>query len=392
MLASYYASRPGPAAHVAGLERAATLVPENWRYFLELGQILAAFGEYAEAIARYRKAIANYPACAVCWMSLAEAQAALGQDPSEAIENAVATGRSHPTTRLRAATLYAMLGRDQEAGREFAAAQRGIGEGGDDLYDTLHRLYTADFLVDHVFVGEDLIRYFGFVLQHRPLADARVVWARAARDGVEIRDWQRVAYSKSLLRSGQVHEAWEARFAGGPAAAASVLDGDFEQVKDNKPFGWYLTPGDGVLAEVASCDDCLDGERALHLVFDGKHNPHYAGVWQDVAVEPGAAYLLRGNAKAEHITSASGPRVAVRGIARHVSGGGAGGDCGLWAAGPEWKLASAWREFRIEFRVPAGCEGIRVLVTRASTDQFNKFLGGELWIDAVSLTEAAAGG
>jgi len=398
LVASYYASRPG-AARIVGLERAARLVPENWTYDLELGQILAALGEHERAIARYREAIADYPACAVCWMSLAEAQAALGQDPSEAIEKAVTTGRSQPTTRLRAATLYAMLGRDEEAGREFAAAQHGVLERSDDLYATLHRLYNADFLVDHVFGGQDdLVSYFGFVLQHRPLADARVVWARVARDGVATPDWQRVAYSKMLLSSGQVHEAWGARFSHGPAADASLLDGSFEQLKDRKPFGWYVTPGEGVSAEVAACKDCPDGDRALHLAFDGKHNPRYGGVWQDVPVASGVRYVLRGKAKAEHITSASGPRVAVRGIGRADAdaaatgatprAAGGGQDCGLWVAGPEWKLASPWREFQIEFRVPDNCEGVRVLVNRQPTDQFNKFLGGELWIDELVLAAA----
>lgn len=392
LLASYYASRPG-IDHVAGVELAARLVPENWSYFLELGQVLAAFGEHADAVALYRRAIANYPACAVCWMSLAEAQAALGADPSEAIEKAVATGRSHPTTRLRAATLYAMLGRDEEAGREFAAAQRGVREGGEDLYATLHRLYSADFLVEHVFRREDLISYLGFVLTHRPLADARVVWAHLEREGVETREWQRVAYSQLLLRGGQVHEAWKVRFAGGAAAVATLLDGSFEQLTDSKPFGWSLTPAEGVLAEVAACGDCPDGQRALCLVFDGKHNPRYSGVWQDIPVEPGAAYRLRGKVKAEHITSASGPRVVVRGLGRVVAGGSTGAtDCGLRVAGPEWKLASEWRGFEIAFEVPEGCEGVRVLVAREPTDQFNKFLGGRLWIDEVTLVPAPAGG
>lgn len=392
LVAIRYASTQGPA-RLEGLERAATLAPGNWSYDLELGRVLAAFGEHRAAIDRYRRGIANYPACAMCWMGLAEAQATLGEDPTEAILKAVATGRSQTVTRLRAATLYAVLGRDEEAGREFAAAQRGMAEDSDDLYFTLTRLYPAEFLVEHVFSRQDLVAFLGFVLRHRPLADAQVVWARAMRDNVETRDWHRATYAQMLLRNGRTHGAWNVRFAGERPPQAGVLDGSFETASNQfKPFGWHVTQAEGVQAEIAACTRCPDGDRALHLSFDGKHNPRYGGVWQDVPVEPGAAYILTGKAKADLITSASGPRIAVRGIARASSGESDGDDrCGLWAAGPEWIRSLPWTGFRIEFRAPERCDGVRILVARAPTDQFNKFLGGDLWIDDVALAPAAGG-
>ena len=49
-------------------------------------------------------------------------------------------------------------------------------------------------------------------------------------------------------------------------------------------------------------------------------------------------------------------------------------------------------KFQIAFEVPEGCDGVRILVARKPSEQFNKFLGGELWIDALSLSAESSAG
>ena len=92
LVASYHASRDG-AARIEGLERAARISPSNWRYPLELASIKQAMGLHAEAGLLYRQAISQFEGCGLCWVGLAETEAALGRDPGASLAKARRFGR-----------------------------------------------------------------------------------------------------------------------------------------------------------------------------------------------------------------------------------------------------------------------------------------------------------
>lgn len=383
LTAAYLSARPG-VERIEGMSRAAAIVPEHWWYRLKLADVASGLGRHAEAITEYRAAIARYPACSRCWIGLAEAQAALRQDPSEAIEQAIRFGRSETTIRMRAGTLYARLDRHADAGREFSAVQRGMSDDLHDFYAMLHRIYDVSFMLDHVVESSALSTYFAFVRMNRPVEEAKVVWERYRHHAPDQGADQRKAYAQRLLAEGFVADAWAVFFETAAVPSGTVIAGGFETDDDVRPFGWYLNSADGITATIEECDGCPEGKRALRLAFDGKSNPQFGGMWQDVPVTPGASYVLHAKVKAAHITSASGPRLAVRGIPQRNRDGA----CALWAATPDWKLSSPWTDVRIPFRVPDDCDGVRILVARQSTSAPNKFLGGELWVDDVRLEPA----
>ena len=380
LVAAHYASFTG-AERFEGLRTASWLVPENYAWHRDLGDFLTALGDPRAAMVEYRLAIANHALCSSCWMGLAEAQFAAGEDPSEAIVKAVAAAPSTTRTRVRAATLYARLGRDAEAGREFAAAQGGMQKGLHELYALLHRIYDVNFLLANVVGPDRIASYFSYSRQNRPLAETRLVWPRYVAESADKGEGQRVMYAQALLAGGFTHDAWEVMFAKAPRPVGVLLNGGFEGIEEFRPFGWYLKSAEGIEARIETCDGCPEGERALHLSFDGKENPRYSGVWQDLPVEPGRRYVLRAKVRAEHITSASGPRFAVSGRARE----GMDANCGMWTPTPDWKLSFDWKEVELAFEAPAACDGIRVAVVRLPSGQLNKFLGGDLWIDDVRL-------
>jgi hypothetical protein len=53
--------------------------------------------------------------------------------------------------------------------------------------------------------------------------------------------------------------------------------------------------------------------------------------------------------------------------------------------GEEFTGSSSWTDTDLEFTVPDECEGIRILVGRPRTRRLDRFVGGDFWVDEVSL-------
>jgi hypothetical protein len=389
LLATWYASGPPGPERVAGLISASKVVPEDWRYNVERAEFLASLGRLDSAEAHYRKSIENYAGCAGCWMGLAEVQVARGVDALASIDKAVKFGRSTTSIRMRAATLFARLGLDSRAAAEFSAVLSGNWDARERIYRLLHRLYRVEFLLDEVLEPKQLVLYAFYSLANRPLDEVRVVWERVQEElDVERLASLELGFSRRLRREGFVHEAWQIAFRGDEAfPIAALIDGSFETDTERRIFGWWFVEEDGVSVRAEPCKDCPDGERALHFEFDGRHNPNYRGTAQDIPVKPDTEYVLRAFVKHHEITSPNGPRFTVRGLG-HADTAGGGEGCHLYKDSPGWRLSRPWTEVEMKFHVPAECEGIRVMITRKSANQLNRFFGGQLWVDAVTLSEA----
>lgn len=369
-----------------GLETAARLSPLNWDFRFILGEVTAAAGRPEIAARWYTEALARNPACAQCAVGLAEVEARLGRDPDPWLEQAVRYGRSTASIRVRAGTLYARLGRHEEAAAEFAAGALGQREGQREFFALLHRIYPDDVVLDKIIPDQIIPAYFGFARASLgPFAMQRV-WERYERVGIgpDSRD-EYVAY---LLRHGLAHQAWSILFDGEPPPLGKLLNGDFEERPTNAGFSWRIADGEGVEARVIDCPDCVDRGRALVLTFDGETDSHYAGTRIYVPVKPFTVYRLAARVKADTITSARGPMLAVAGLK------GAETDpthaCELWVAGEELRRTFDWRTTSLIFSVPEACEGVQILVTRLRTKRLDKFIGGELWVDDVVLEEMAS--
>lgn len=391
LVASFYASRPPGAERMVGLSTASKVTPENWRYRLEQAEFLASLGELAAAEAEYRGALKTYPACAQCWIGLAEVESALGRDPTRSIDNASKFGRSTTSIRMRAATLFARLNLDDRAASEFSAVLRGNWDARRPFYELMHRLYGVEFLLDHVIVSTQLPLYAYYSFAERPLEEARSVWTRLddthyLRENPSLK----TSYARRLLKAGLVNEAWQSQFRDGEdAPIGALVDGGFEDGAEQPVFGWHFRKVDGVRAERRSCKDCPEGSYGLRFVFDGKHNPDYRGVWQDVPVLAGKTYVLNAFVKYHEITSPNGPRFEIRGLGAPARPTGQRA-CALFASSKDWRLSEPWAPVSVEFFVPEGCDGIRLMVTRKSATQLNRFFSGELWIDDVRLSEVPA--
>lgn len=368
------------ADRAAGVTRAATLSPLNWRYPFESAELWNAIGRNAEAAQHYREALRRFPGCAPCWIGLAEARAALREPADEALDKAVKFGRSMPEVRTRAAVLYAKMGERELAASEFSAALGGQKDEMESFYEMLHRIYSGDEILDRIVTSADLESYMNFALGNLPLRDTARVW-QALEDSGGHTAW-RNPYGGYLARHGHLRDAWSITVGTAGDEGQPLLDPGFGSGGAEVGFfGWHIRDVEGVRARISTCHDCESGARALRVRFDGERNVNYFGVSQAVPVLAGNRYALSARVRYDELSSARGPQIGVVGIA----GSEAGTDCTLSTFAEELRGSSDWRETRVEFEIPAGCAGVKVLIARRQTPKLDRFVGGQLWVDRVDL-------
>lgn len=370
-----------------GLEIAARLSPLNGDFRFILGEVTAAAGRPETAARWYGEALARNPACAECAVGLAEVESRLGRDPDPWLERAARYGRSTASVRVRAGTLYARLGRHEEAAAEFAAAALGQRERQREFFALLHRIYPSHVVLDEIIPDPIVPAYFSFARASLEPSELQQVWERYQQVGLG--PTARADYVAYLLRRGLAHEAWRISFEDDPPPLGKLLNGDFEERPTQTGFSWRIADAEGVEAHIRDCPDCVDRGRALVLRFDGETDTQYAGTRVYVPVKPSAVYRLAARVKADGITSARGPMLAVAGLKGTESD--ASRACELWVAGEELRRTFDWRTTSLIFRAPEACEGVQVLVTRLRTKRLDKFIGGELWVDDVILEEMVSG-
>lgn len=385
ILAQHYVRSVG-SGRADGVEQAAKLVPYNWRFASQAAVLSRMLGKPDRALAHYRRALASFRNCGRCWMGVAEAQSALGEDPMPALERAIAYGRSSTDVRTRAASLYARVGQLDRAAEEFAAALGGRREDLWEFYSLLHRVYDSEYVVDNIIGDQDAQSYLVYALTDLPPDGARRAFDRyiANGDDPDLRE----RYVLYLLRRGLVHDAWNVAFQG--RREFGLADASFEGPERYGHFGWKIRNADGVDADVVRCNDCGDDGKALRLRFDGEHNVHYQDARVSVPVLPGYEYRMSVRVRYEELTSASGPGILVRGITDQSDSAGAptaaGLSCDLWALTETLHGSSNWRKLSVDFIVPDQCQGVRVYVARPRTQRLDQFVEGELWVDKIEFT------
>ena len=370
------------------IERAISWNPTAWSTRVEYAELLRAIGDSSGAIAQYEAAIANFRGCASCWIGIAEAQLATREDPLDSLRRAVTYGRSRTDVRTRAASVYARIGQDDLAAAEFAAAVLGKQDDQQEFFGLLTRIYDVDFVLERMIPDSLLEAYFTYGRAQLGPEDVASIWTRYEQYAGPT---QRHYYTGYLINKGLVRSAWRLHFdrSEDESIATAIIDGGFEDGDDHGWFGWHMSDAPGVTASRAACPQCDDSGRALRIEFDGEHNPHFFGVRQDVPVESRRSYVLSASGRSQGISSTNGVAVFVQGLPVADRDGMAG--CQLWESGEQFLGDNNWTRYELQFSVPEGCEGVRILVGRPQSRHLNKFIGGEFWLDDVELREIPSG-
>lgn len=183
-------------------------------------------------------------------------------------------------------------------------------------------------------------------------------------------------FCQFLIVNGRLAEAKDIWRRWAKRDRSLVHDGEFESPPLGTAFGWRLSPDPGMVLE-RTMESVFSGKSCLHVRFLGTRNRDFGPASQIVPVQPGADYRLRFARRGENLTTDRGVFLEVGGY-----------QCEGLRVRSEPVLSSApWAEEELEFRAPAGCEAVVLMVCRRESLKLDGKISGDYWLDAVRIEE-----
>lgn len=375
--ASIFADR----ADLASLQAAVRLDPSNAEYHDRLGRYFAMVARDPESgIERFRAAVRINPHSARYWFDLASAYQVLGDIPNQswALEHATEADPATPDVAWEAANFYLVQGDEQKALREFrvvleddpslaAFAIRYCWRIEPDADELLRNVVPAkpaallaflDFLMEkeqieaskkvwrvlvssrEAFALGRVYNYFNFLIDHREVDEARMVWQQAtARFGLS----SYVPTTNNLIVNG--------------AFGFDVLNGGFDwQYQKLRSVTLALDPS-----------DFHGGHRSLLIAFDGPGVTD-AGIRQYIAVQPNNTYEFSAYYKNGSIEGAGGPHFTIQDAYAQT----------VLYDSDELKETGFWKSATGEFTTGSEC---RLLLLHIRRIPEGSPIRGKLWVD-----------
>ncbi len=174
-------------------------------------------------------------------------------------------------------------------------------------------------------------------------------------------------YASYLIRIGnpaKARDTWIS-WLGSRELENLIFNGGFESDPLPSPFDWRIS--ERQYAEV-SRDAAVrqEGKFSLRISFDGKENPVYRQISQNLFLDPGT-YRLSGFIRTQEITTEQGIGIRIGSAATEPIRG-----------------TTDWKELSQTFRVPAPTL-VRVEVYRNSSRKFANKLSGTAWLDDIQV-------
>jgi TPR repeat protein len=377
LVASVFSER----AELPSLRHAVRLDPDNAEYRNRLGRYYALVArDPAAAIEHYRSAVQLNPHSARYWFDLASAYQVLGDVSNQtwALEHAIDADPTTPDVAWEAANFYVVQGEDQKALREFRvvlqsqASLAGLAvqycwrimpdvdqllknviPAKSDAYTAFlsllmtkeetsatSKVWAAMVASPEPFELRRVYDYFKFLLDHKDVDQARLVWQQAA---------PRFGLSSYL-----------------PTRNNLIVNGDFHLDVLNGGFDWQYEKQQGVTLTLDP-SDFHAGYRSLLITFDGPGVAD-AGIRQFIAVQPNTTYQFSAYYKNGELDGAGGPHFSIQDAYTRAA---------LYDS-DELKEAGFWKSATGEFTTGADCRLLQLHVTRVPE---GSPIRGKLWID-----------
>ena len=376
-VASVFAGRP----EFTSLRRATRLDPDNAEYRNHLGRYYALVtGDPASAIEPYQAAVRLNPHSARYWFDLSSAYQVLGDisNQTQALEHAITADPTTPDVAWEAANLYLVQGDNDKASREFHV----VLENDPDLanraiqlcwrinpdVDTLLRdvvparstayiaflellmakgeteatakVWAALMASSQPFDLRHVYDYFQYLLNHKAVDQARLVWQQAA---------PRFGLSSYV-----------------PTRNNLIVNGDFSLDVLNGGFDWQYDKQRSVTLTLDPSDS-HGGGRSLQITFDGPGVTD-AGIRQFIAVQPSTLYQFSGYYKNGELEGAGGPHFTIQDAYTKA----------VLYDSDELKEPGFWKSATGEFTTREDCKLVILHVRRLPE---GSPIRGKLWID-----------
>jgi tetratricopeptide (TPR) repeat protein len=381
-LAAWYGDR----VDLAALQRAARLDPSDADYHNRLGRYYELIAhDPSSAIEPYRAAVQLNPHSARFWFDLASAYQVLGDIAGQtaALEHAIEADPTTPDVAWEAANLYLVRGENEKALREFhvvlgtdpslvPAAIQFCWRIKPDVDALLRDVVPSHLDADNAFLsllmskGEttatakvwaslvqvpeplelrSVLEYFGYLIQHKDVDQALLVWQQAAG---------RLGLSAYL-----------------PSSHNLVVNGNFGLDVLNGGLDWQYQKQSSVELTLDP-SDFHGGRRSLLVTFDGPR-VNDAGIFQYIPVQPNSTYEFTGYYKTGEFDGAGGPHFTLQDMYNQT----------VYYESDELKDAGFWKSATGEFKTGPDC---RLVVLHIRRLPEGSPIRGKLWVGDFHLT------
>lgn len=358
-------------------------IPQPWGGYAWHSRKLTTSDEWRQspdsAHTTMQASAVRYPLEAAQWLTLAEiANARSGPgEVANLLERALATEPFRRDVLWRAAQIALQTNNPALAEDHL---RRWLGQYPND---TEHALFIGrrwisepGALLDRMLPDgrEFLIEAMRVARRQGDTALARSVWTRL-EPRPALADQAFLDYVELLLDAGQIADAvelWAENDSG--YTPGGVPNGNFERAI-GEPLGlnWRISVRGGVRIE-RDLDEFASAPASLRIEFNGKENVRLGAPWVRVPVNSGQWYRLRGQWKAEDLTTRALPYLV-------VSFEGQRGGERIELPEPDFN----WRALELDFKVPNDVRILRIMVRRDPTEAFDRNIDGLLWVDDLTL-------
>ena len=337
-----------------------------------------------DASVNLREALRLDPASPYRWCDLAERFSEEGQREKAryCFEEARGLAPNIPPIWMRSMFFY-LQGEETAAALDSSARVLKIVPNYDDvIFNYYDRFVPAvaevlPHLADNGRAGQ---AYFSHLLKSGTTEDAAIAWTWL-RGRFFSKDQFAVEYLDFLLRHREFGEAvkvWASYLAarrGDYPNPNLIFNGDFENEPTGAALDWRITAIPGVDSDRdGHC--ARNGAYSLHIVFHGTENVNYRHTTQMVCVFPGE-YRFRAFVRTRELTTNEGLRF-------HIFDPESGARLDVYTE--QLTGTNDWSQLEKTFKVPPDTNLIVVQLCRIPSEKFDNKIGGEAWVDTVSLT------
>ena len=378
-------------AQVADL--AASLAPgdptTHWRV-AQVTQKRLPLDQQAQAIAEYEKAVSLSPADYRFWMELGTAQEQAGDTvrAEQALKRAITLAPHYAYPRWYLGNLFIREGRYDEAFAELRLAAAANEEFLPQLFSLVWAIYSSDPDALKNAVGESATtraRFSLYLLEQQHFDEGMRVWNSLSPDEKRSNRETAEAVIASLKNAVRFHEAantWNELMGDKyRAEVGRIFDGSFEEAVNHGPdsvFGWQVK---GALQMSVGIDPNKgkSGSRSLRFIFQVRTDLPGLDVSQLVLVQPNTDYEFQCFVATEKLESGSSPQVQLFDMSN-----------GAILASSEMAPSgdNDWKPIDLSFKTGGQTEAIAVRIVRISCSSEEMPvcpIYGSVWYDDFTL-------
>ena len=380
----FVASVLADSPQLSNLERAARLDSTNADYRNHVGRYYALVArDPAAAIEPYRAAVQLDPHSARYWFDLASAYQVLGDVSNQtlALERAIEADPTTPDVAWEAANFFLVQGEDEKALREFHVVLESEPSMANLAIQLCWRINPdVDMLLRDVVPAQSpaYIAFLELLMTKQETAAAAKVWNKLIATSQVSQPFELryvYAYLQYLLDHKDVDQArvvWQQaapRFGLSsylPTRNNLIVNGDFRLDVLNGGFDWKYEKQQSVTLTLDP-SDFHSGHRSLLITFDGPGVTD-AGIRQFIAVQPATTYQFSAYYKNGEIEGAGGPHFTIQDAYNQA----------ILYDSDELKEAGFWKSATGEFTTPDDC---RLLILHIRRLPEGSPIRGKLWVD-----------